>query len=245
MAVAKEAKKLQREEEEEGMAGGEGFQMAPCYRCGEPVGGLQTFMYADHEFCTEHCRAKQIKLDTQMEQTAALTHKSTDPLINTCHKYRQKACYLPAKITTYDGTLLMRELRIRTIIARLEHGFERKDLVNRVTAGLLRSVTVHCTRIFPVLMLFKTNTTMEIMTCNPDEIIPEGIQDIELAPMLLLRGKRQFRSKHQLREQLQKFDVGAKVYLEGHSKLVEAINKPTCTHQCETTCASNQACLIL
>ena len=28
MAVAKEAKKLQREEEEEGMAGGEGFQVA-------------------------------------------------------------------------------------------------------------------------------------------------------------------------------------------------------------------------
>jgi len=104
-----------------------------CFGCGRRILGESTFMYGDHEFCTEKCRGKQINLDRKLQKTASMARDEPSVLRDTCSKYRMEAVFLPAKVTTFDGTLLMQDIGIRTILARITRGFERKDLVNFVS----------------------------------------------------------------------------------------------------------------
>mmetsp|Transcript_4310 Transcript_4310/g.6889 ORF Transcript_4310/g.6889 Transcript_4310/m.6889 type:complete len:160 (+) Transcript_4310:110-589(+) len=129
-----------------------------CFGCGRRILGESTFMYGDHEFCTEKCRGKQINLDRKLQKTASMARDEPSVLRDTCSKYRMEAVFLPAKVTTFDGTLLMQDIGIRTILARITRGFERKDLVNFVSAGLVRWKRGDREYIMPVLMLFKTES---------------------------------------------------------------------------------------
>ncbi|GAB5368273.1 hypothetical protein AAMO2058_001305000 [Amorphochlora amoebiformis] len=230
-------------------------RQVPCFYCMEKFHLLlqSTFMYRDHQFCSEKCRSAQIKMDMKVEKLQENLERTTNVVKRQSPQSRK---FCEVFITSHEGTEFMQSMGLRSVLAKLEKG-QRDDLAGNVVAGYIRwepdsfkapsdspnglaeKITNNPkSESHPCLMCFKTNSAMEIMLCDDRIDIPQKSQRVEVAPVLELRRQSHFVKKESLKVQIGYDRDAATRYLDSSSN---NLRTSTCSRQIQTC----QICTIV
>jgi len=95
-----------------------------------------TFMYLDHQFCSEKCRDAQIRVDIKLEKVQ--DSLATSKCVQHLEPMKNSTDFSIAIVSSHDGTEFMQRIGMPSVLAKLKKGEERKDLVRKVLAGFVR-----------------------------------------------------------------------------------------------------------